>query len=174
MKDTTTEFTLTAATPPPQQAYGPGGDVAVSGDEVGDSTVDEYGFGCVPGWVADPTAADLDQTAVEEPRIVQGRRRSSEEDLERTDAEIEGGFDGDREDDRSPRPASACQNDRGDRQNGKTDGLACDGIEDVLKEPDEVGLEEIEPSSIELVVPDSQWTGRSDCDDDEGDCQDPE
>src|SRR5699024_3724519 len=159
---------------PPQQLRGSGGDVAVGGDEVGDRAVDEYCFGRVPGRVADSTAADFDQTAVEEPRVVKGGRRSGEKDLERTDAEVESRFDGDREDDRAPGPTFACQDDCGDRQDGKTDGLACDGIEYVLKEPDEVGFEEVEPSSIELVVPDSQGAGRGECDDDEADRQDPE
>src|SRR5699024_4695131 len=94
--------------------------------------------------------------------------------LERTDTEEERRLRGCGEDDRSPGTSSIAESDRRDRQHRQTHGLAGYRIEDVLSEPDEVGVGQVEPASVESVVPDSYRHGCDDghSDEREGQCPD--
>src|SRR5699024_7901791 len=111
------------------------------------------------GRIADPAGTEIEQPALEESRIVQSGGGPGEQNLERTDTEEERRLRGHGENDRTPGASPMTESDRRDRQHRQTHGLAGNGIEDVLSEPDEVGVGQIEPSPVEPVIPDSHRTG---------------
>src|SRR5699024_12034790 len=109
---------------PPQKQHGPGRGAAVSGDEVGDSTVDEHGLGGTTGRIADSAVTEVEQPTLKESRVVQSGRGPSEQSLERTDTEEERRLRGHGEYDRTPGTSTTAQSDRRDRQRRQAHGLA--------------------------------------------------
>src|SRR5699024_892704 len=67
---------------PPQKQHGSARNAAVSGDEIGDSTVDEHGRGGGAGRLADSAGPEVEQPALKESRVVQSGRGPSEQNLE--------------------------------------------------------------------------------------------